>query len=114
MKRNQHINVPRGDTRRVEIPITDITGDTADEPTNLVGKTVRWWLQTHSGADEHVIEYTTDDAKLSVEGDPVEGLVSLDIDSTETGGEFDNYRHYFRVEDGEDQWKVATGLLKIE
>ena len=113
MERNQHITVPKHDTRRVETSITDVSGENSDGPTNLTGKTVRWRLFKHSLANDPVFDYTNDDAKLSIEGDPVDGVVSLHLDSTETIPAYDNYRHYFYVEEGDDQWTTTTGLLKI-
>ena len=113
MKRNQHITVPRGDTRRVELSITDTSGENAGGPTDLQATTVRWALKTHASADTPVIEYTDADAPMTIE-DAVGGLVSLTLDSDETRPEYDNYRHVWYVDDGTDQWTVATGLLKIE
>ena len=113
MKDNQHITVPRNDTRRVEISLTDTSGENAGGPTNLQSKTVRWALKKHANADTPVIEYTTADAPLTIE-DAVGGIASLVLDSDETRPEYDNYRHFWYVDDGTDQWTVATGLLKID
>ena len=117
MRRHQDITVPRDDTRRVELTITDTSGETADEPTNLTGKRVRWALYKNSRTTTPVLEYTNDDPELAIE-DASGGVVSLHLDSDETSPEYDNYRHYFYVVedvgDETDQWTVATGILEIE
>lgn len=112
MKRNADITVPQGDTRRVEFSITDRSGDAAGDPTNLLGKTVRWTLVANSWSDDTLLEFTDADPQLRID-DAEGGVVSLLLDGDETSDTTQSGRHYLYVESADDQWTVATGDFSI-
>lgn len=116
MKRDQDVQIPWGDSRRVEWSVEDVTGDSAGSPTNLTGYGVEFNLYENSRQRDGtpVLAFTDADPQLRID-DSSNGIVSLYIGSAESSLDIRSGRYYLSVVDPveDNSWTVATGAYTL-
>lgn len=112
MLRNQDITIPYGNTRRVSWNIEDVTNNTTEGPTNLIGKGIRWELYKSSRDDTPIITLTDADPSVTIDT-PDQGVVSVKLTAEQTKLDIHSGRYYLYVTEGSDEWTVATGKYTL-
>lgn len=116
MKRDQDVQIPYSNSRRIEWDIDDVTGPDAGGPTNLTGYTVEFNLYENSRQRDGtpILSFTDSDAQLRID-EPTNGIVSLYVGSAESTLDVRSGRYYLSVIDPieGDEWTVATGAYTI-
>lgn len=107
MTENYHDTLYNGESRTVEVTVTD-----EDGPMDLTNGSATWVLQASDGT-EALRKESSGDITLT---DPAEGKLTIAISATDSSGlAAEQHRHFLRVQDASGNVAVALrGRLNIQ